>query len=166
MALAQRACEIAPHDPIALGILGGFCGDMGDHVQAVALHERATEVSQRAANCLVSHGNALLAAGRVEEALALADEVIEQLPEQAHLRAWRSLILWRLGSLEEAINAIEQAIALDPHQPRYFRTLERYREANERTGGEGALGRLLRFARRSARTTRFIRPVLLMRSAR
>ncbi|WP_312782925.1 tetratricopeptide repeat protein [Brevundimonas sp.] len=166
MALARRACEIAPNDPIALGVLGRYCGDAGDHEQAVALHERATEVSQRAANCLVSHGNALVAAGRLEEALALADEVIEQLPEQAHLRAWRSLILWQLGSVDPAINAIEEAIALDPHQPRYLHTLERYRERDERTGGDGAFGRLLRFVRRSARTTRASGPARLLRSAR
>lgn len=166
MALARRACEIAPNDPIALGVLGGYCADIGDHDQAVALHERATEVSQRAPNCLVSHGNALVAAGRLDEALVLADEVIEQLPEQAHLRAWRSLILWRLGSVELAVDAINQAIALDPHQSGYFSTLERYREAVARTGGDGALGRLLRFVRRSARTTRAHAPISLLRSAR
>lgn len=166
MALARRACDTAPNDPIALGVLGKYCGDAGDHDQAVALHERATEISQRAPNCLVSHGNALLAAGRVDEALVLADEVIVQLPEQAHLRAWRSLILWQLGSAEQAIHAIEQAIALDPHQPGYFQTLERYREADERAGGDGAFGRLLRFVRRSARTTRASGPARLLRSAR
>ncbi len=165
MALAQRACEISPHDPIALGVLGGYCGNAGDHDQAVALHERATEVSQRAPNCLVSHGNALIAAGRVEEALVLADEVIEQLPEQAHLRAWRSLIFWRLGSVEEAIIAMEQAIALDPHHPNYSSTLLRYRESVERTGGDGVFGRLLRFVRRNART-RSIMPAASARSAR
>lgn len=166
MALAQRACDISPNDPIALAILGGYFGDAGDHDQAVALHERATDVSQRAPNCLVSHGNALLAAGRVEEALPLALEVIAQLPEQAHLRAWHSLILWRLGAGEEAVAAIEQAIVLDPHHENYRRTLESYRAGVELSGGDGALGRLVRFVRRSARTARFSGPSVSARSAR
>ena len=164
MALAQRACEIAPNDPISLGVLGGYCGAVGDHDQAVALHERATDVSQRASNCLVSYGNALLAAGRVEEALPLALEVIGQLPEQAHLRAWHSLMLWRLGAVEEAIAAIEQAIVLDPHQASYRRTLERYREGVE-SSAEGALSQLLRLVRRRVRTMRSTIPTLTARRA-
>ena len=163
MALAQRACEIAPYDPIALNILGDWLAAAGDHDQAVALHERATDVSQRAPNCLVSHGNALVAAGRVEDALGLADEVIEQLPEQAHLRAWRSTMLRRLGDVEEAIAAIEQAITLDPHHAGYRRTLAHYRE-EVGSPAERALGRWQRFFRRRVRAMCANLPALSARS--
>lgn len=135
--IAALALERAPHNPMALTALAAYLTRAGEHDRAIVLHERATELGFRAANYLVPHANALVAAGKTEEALQLVDEVLDQLPTAAHLRYWQGAILWQTGSSDAAIAAVERAIALDPFEIRYRNTLDRFR--SEHGGGVGRL---------------------------
>ncbi|MGO4409339.1 MULTISPECIES: tetratricopeptide repeat protein [unclassified Brevundimonas] len=147
-ALATLAVERAPHSPMALTALAACLGLAGEHDEAVALHERATELGLRAANHLVPHANGLIAAGRVEEALPLVEEAVDKLPTAAHLRYWHGLILWRAGKTEAAVAALEMAVLLDPHPPSYRELLDTCRTNLEPTVEVRKLARILRFVRR------------------
>ncbi|WP_313102403.1 tetratricopeptide repeat protein [Brevundimonas sp.] len=146
--LAMRAVDRAPHSPLALTSLAHCLGRMEEHDQAIALYAQATELGQRSANYLVPYANGLIAAGRLEEALDLAVEAVEELPAAAHLRYWLGTIFSRLGRGEEAAAALEAAVALDPHQPVYRQLLEECRPRLDE-GPEGLkFSHILRFVRR------------------
>lgn len=144
--IAALAVERAPHNPMALTALAAYLTRAGEHDEAIALHERATELGFRAANYLVPHANALAAAGQIEAALPLVDEVVSQLPKAAHLRYWQGSVLWQAGSSDAAIAAIERAVALDPFEGRYRCTLDRFRSEKA-----GPMGRLVYLMRRGLR---------------
>lgn len=73
----------------------------------------------------------LIAAGRLDDALAALDDALRQgassaalrpsgddnAPQDSTLLFLRGKVLWRLGRKGEAISAYEAATALDPHGP-------------------------------------------------
>lgn len=149
-ALAARAENQAPHSPLAVSALATCLGRGGDHEAAIARHERATELGERAANFLVPHANGLIAADRVEEALPLALEAVDKLPTAAHLRFWLGGILRRLDRLDEAVSALELAVLLDPHHPAYRAFLDECRDGQAPAPEGRKLAQILRFVRRRA----------------
>lgn len=125
--IASLALKRAPHNPMALTALAAYLTRAGEHDQAIALHERATEAGFRAVNYLVPHVDALIAAERIEQALTLAEEAVDRLPRAAHLRYWQGGILWRAGLTDAAIAAVERAVALAPFESPYRNTLRHFR---------------------------------------
>jgi tetratricopeptide (TPR) repeat protein len=146
--LATRAVDHAPHSPLALTSLAQCLGRMEKHDQAIALYARATELGRRSANYLVPYANGLIAAGRLEEALELAVEAVEKLPAAAHLKYWLGTIFRRLARGEEAAEAFEAAVALDPHQPIYRQLLEECRPRSDESPEGSKFSHILRFVRR------------------
>ena len=136
---------------MAVSALATCLGRGGDHEAAIARHERATELGERAANFLVPHANGLIAADRVEEALPLALEAVDKLLSAAHLRFWLGGILRRLDRLDEAVSALESAVLLDPRSPGlsgFSGTACRDVQAPAPEGRK--LAQILRFVRRRA----------------
>lgn len=57
-----------------------------------------------------------LAAERAEEALAIADAMVEREPENHLSHSYRGLVLEKMGNLEEAVSAYRQALGLYPEE--------------------------------------------------
>lgn len=125
--LARMANVIAPANPIALMTLASLLSRNGDHEQAIAIYETLSTVTERAPNYLVPHAQALVDAGKLDEARALAQEVVAASPETANLWAWSGHIEWQCGETDLAISSIERAVELHPAQADYRSLLACYR---------------------------------------
>lgn len=130
--LAARALARSPDNAVAMLTLAARLTAIGEHDEAIALHEKATTVGQRSVVYLTPHAIALMNAGRMAEALALTTESVEQLPLAAHLWNLHSHAYSLVGDAEGAITAMARAAELDPYEPHYTTTLARLRA--ERAG--------------------------------
>lgn len=149
--LAQRACALAPANPIALSTLAALQSRAGDQAQALASYSILSDVTDRAPNYLVLHAQALVDAGRLDDARLLAREVVIAQPDAANLWAWLAHIEWRLGAHDAAMAAIDQAIRLFPTQIEYQAQREQYlicRPAVREAPPKRGLARVLRAAKR------------------
>ena len=124
--LARRAVKMSPSSPLAGLAFARLLSAEGQHDDAIERLEGIVASTSRAPVYLVSYVDALVAAGRSEEARPHAREAVEALPHQAHLHAWEGALLQGLGDQQAAVEAMERAIALDP-RPQYCRQLEKYR---------------------------------------
>ncbi len=117
--LARLACEIAPDDPNALSALAERLSLDGQHDQALALFERSLSSAGRLSSLLIPYANGLIAAGRPDEAHAIATEVLREMPNLAYLWAWYAHICWLNDAPREARSAIRTAISLNPTHVAY-----------------------------------------------
>lgn len=150
VALARRALDIAPKNPLSMNVLASHLTQLGRHEEAIALHESAVDASSRDANYLVSLANALVASGRPTEAVEIAREVVGRLPNSAHVRSWLGFVYWNAGERPQAITAMERALILHPGYEAYQATLQHYRdvETREPLRQQRGIGRLLKVLRR------------------
>lgn len=128
--LAQRAVNITPSSPLSGLALARLLSVEGRHDEAIEKLERIVTSTNRAPIYLMSYVDALVAAGRFEEARPHAREAVEAFSHQAHLHVWEGALLKSLGETRAAVEAVERAIALDP-QPQYYELLEAYRDGAE-----------------------------------
>lgn len=126
LALARKALELAPTNPLAMIALADRLGRSGRHDEALALYEAATAASKRDATYLVAHADGLLAAGRLADAVLITEEVVGKLPNAAHLRSWQAFMLWTAGRRAQAVVAAEKAVMLHPSSEAYRSALEHY----------------------------------------
>lgn len=156
--LAQRAVKIGPSSPLASLALARLLSAEGRHDDAIKRLEGIVTSTNRAPVYLISYVDALVAAGRFDEARPYAREAVEALSHQAHLHAWEGALLQRLGEAREAVEAVERAIALDP-RPQYFQLLETYRDDAEANGlsQRNAAGRASRMLARLGTAIRGVR---------
>ena len=152
--LAERAVNTPPSSPLAGLALARLLSAEGRHDDAIEKLERIVALTNRAPTYLVSYVDALVAAGRFEEARPHAREAVEALSHQAHLPAWEGALLKHLGEDRAAVEAVERAVALDP-QVQYRRLLEAYRG-----GAEADDLSQRRAARWASRVLARIRPVM------
>ncbi|KQS46264.1 hypothetical protein ASG20_18125 [Sphingomonas sp. Leaf198] len=142
--LAERQPDVRPRTALALARAGHAArpGSMlgmlslartltrtGNHLEAVTLHRELAMHTERMPLYLVPFADALWLAGARGEALAIAREVVDALPAQAHLRNWRATMLWKNGERSAAIGQQKQAVALNPKNSRYRRKFYLYRIA-------------------------------------
>lgn len=150
LALAKRALERSPDSVIALGSYASKLTKLGRHEEAVRLHVRAVDLSQRDHNALVHYANALVAADCIDEATVIADEVIKKVPYIALLREWQATIFEKNGDWEQALASIGEAIRLDPDNPvlqvykkKYTAKIERLRSSKVKRFIKNKVKRLL-----------------------
>lgn len=86
--------------------LAAACG--GKQTPAAAAPEVTTPQKIRMAQSYLN-------AGRINDALALLEETIEQEPDNAYLRNFRGQVLLFAGRYDEAVEALLGALRLDPH---------------------------------------------------
>lgn len=123
--LFERVVERAPD------IADGYAGLALTHALA-AIHrvtqtsgeavDRALDLAQEAMRLApgsefssIAMTRALEAAGRLEEAIAILDDLLTTTPSSAEAHAQLGLLLIWSGRAEEAIKHVEQAIRLNPH---------------------------------------------------
>ncbi len=127
LALARRAVEAGPTSPSALLSLGKLLSRMGRHDEALAVHKRLAEVTDRFVNYMIPYGDALFAAGDTQGACAVAREVVAAMPNVAHIQNWAGFMLWNAGFHNEAREAVKAAVRLHPSNAQYQKLLTTYR---------------------------------------
>jgi len=112
--LAEQAVAHQPHGPMGHYYLAKLMTRAGRHAEAVAIHARVAEMTDRAAMYLPEHAEALAAAGDLEGAVAVATETAIKFPDAGHIHDWLAHLLWRVGDRERALQAARRAVAVDP----------------------------------------------------
>ncbi|MET0269166.1 MAG: tetratricopeptide repeat protein, partial [Sphingomonas sp.] len=115
----------------------------GQHDEALHFHERVRESAGRIASYALPYSDALLRAGRPDDALVIAREVVADHPNMAHAQAWLGRLLLARGDLREAIVHAEAARRSASHWL-YRRTLWQYRWMLARHRVSLAIGRMTR----------------------
>ena len=130
IALARHACAVRPGETLGMLSLARVLTRAGEHGEAIALHREIVALAQRLSIYLVPFAEALIAAGEHSEGISVSKEVVDASPDVAHLRNWRSVMLWKQGKQLEAIEEQTRATTLDPNNRRYRRRLRIYRVTN------------------------------------
>lgn len=112
--LLQDALRIERNNPYANHLAGVIAARQGDHVEA--LKRIAVAVRHRPGEpvFLNSYGNALLLAGRPEEARDAYRQAIEHKPDYVEACTNLGNTLKQLGQIEEAEGCFRRALDLDP----------------------------------------------------
>lgn len=127
IALGRKAVAAQPQALLGRLSLGRVLSAAGQHDEAVAVLRDLVAVSGRIDAYLVPYANALLAAGDAEAATEIAREVAAAQPDTGHLRHWHAWLLWQSGRYHEAIEEQHAAIACEPGNTLYRKTLNAYR---------------------------------------
>ena len=134
LALARRAVAASPSNHHARLNLARLLLRNGEEVEAIELFEGLVRDSDRALTYLVDYGQALATVGRPAEARAIADEVMAQAAEVAHLNGWAARMCWLNGDTDAARDLIRHAVRLDPTNPAYLRVAADYHLGRRASG--------------------------------
>lgn len=127
LSLARTAHALSPTNLVTVTALADVLIRGGDHDEALSLLAEASEGTAKDDLHLAHHyASALSRSGRHAEAVQIARKATAAAPHLAHLHAWESGILWASSATDEALEAIDRAIALDPRTPLYAKTRKRY----------------------------------------
>lgn len=115
---AARAYEAvvarAPQDVESWNNLGNARSALGDHEGAIAALERAVALDRLAAPARLNLANALRAAGRLGDAERVLRDAARTFPGDVHVPETLYALLKIDGRDDEALGAIEEAVARDP----------------------------------------------------
>jgi len=114
LAIAERALQLAPEAPSALGARAIVFARLKKWPQALADYERLLQLEPENAEALFGRATVLNELGRSMEALAAFDEGLQLQPRHAGAMHERALALAALGRYEEAIRGFEEAAEADP----------------------------------------------------
>lgn len=145
---AERLCRmVLDTDPeffAALNLLGIIAAQSGHPADAADLLGRAAAVEPQNPGALFNYGNILRDIGRLDEALAAFDRVLELRNDIPEAHAARGLTLHLLGRYDEAIRSDDHAIRLrqDFVEAHFHRALS-LRAAGDLTGAVAAYDRVV-----------------------
>jgi adenylate cyclase len=115
MRAARRAVELSPSDPESLMSLAKAQVRFGGYAEAVASAERARRLHPLAPQYYpYIHGQALYAAGRLEEADQVLADCLLRVPAERNCLRIRVATLVRLERVAEARTEVARLIAVDP----------------------------------------------------
>ena len=104
----RRALELSPSDADAYNLYGRLCAGLGRYDDAIVMLQRAQELDPLAHR--VDIATALLRAGRYEQALARAEEVVELDASQDRAQATVGWAHFLIGREAEGLAELEQAV--------------------------------------------------------
>ncbi|HTI82644.1 MAG TPA: tetratricopeptide repeat protein [Acetobacteraceae bacterium] len=113
-ALYHGVIAAEPGNGQALYLHGLLLLETGRAGEAVTHLRRAVEVGRGDVITLVNLGRALLADGRPDETLRVADQVLSVSPDHAEAAFLRGTALNALGDADRAVEALQVAIAREP----------------------------------------------------
>lgn len=115
MQAARRAVELNPNDPDSLMALAKAQVRFGDYADAVANAERARRLHPLAPEYYTYvHGQALYAAGRLDEADAVLNECLMRAPQEQDCLLIRTALQIGSGELDEAQATMARLVAANP----------------------------------------------------
>ena len=128
----RRALDIEPDSAEALNNLGVSLQEDGHLEQAVISYRKASALAPDDKQIQVKICDALLSLGRADEALALADQVLDQRPGQTGALAVRTVALTETGADQEAAELLDfdllvRQVRLQP--PDSFVSLKAFNQA-------------------------------------
>jgi len=129
--IARHNSEQAPGNAYALSIFAKHLSVAGEHDAALDAYRNLLDIHGRSAIYMIDYGIALMAAGRVSEAIPVAREIVTALPHQAHLHAWAGYVFWSAGNHEDAQKSVSAAMALDPSNHAYREMLAKYAKSDK-----------------------------------
>lgn len=138
LALAKRAVEIKPTHVDALHCLADCLCSQNDGDAAMHYYEAALAASNSGLAGLVPLAEALSRSQKHDLAMRLVREAsrLPETQEMAHIHAWHGMLAWKAGHEEEAVAAVNRALALHPTEPTYKDLLSLYTESNQNTLGK------------------------------
>ena len=138
LAIARHAVQVSPASYHAQASLSQLLIKEGRHDEALKVLDTLVQSSGRTLGYVIDYGEALLVAGRLSEALPIAEEVAARADGLAHLYAWCAYVHWMNGRAGKARSLIRKAARLDPGEDFYRRTVIDYHLGARRTdGGQG-----------------------------
>lgn len=120
----NRALEADPGNVRALGHLGNMYLEEQRYDLAATVFARAVEMRPNQPRLRQGYITALFALGHYEAGLVQTDALLAMEPGKASHRAMAGLLWLGLGRVDEARQALEQAVELDPGEAAYRRALE------------------------------------------
>ena len=111
--LAIEMIKLDVQDPVPYCLLGTIAAEYGNHIKALELFERATQLGPQNPYFHAYHGQGLTILGRQQEAKAAADRASRQPINDAHLADTIGVIYSRTGFHESAVPFFEKAVALN-----------------------------------------------------
>lgn len=121
--LCRRILDQSPSQPQALRLLAYIATKSHRLDIAIQCLLRCAAVLPEDADLRLDLGNALLAAGRTEEAAAAYRAAIQFNPQNPAAEGNLGIALCELGQLNEAIAHLQSAVALDPTRPEFLNNL-------------------------------------------
>lgn len=110
----RNAAEVAPADPFVQTVLGDVLSAAGEHEEAIAAYRKALEADGQAAEARLGLIRALRRAEKPQDALAEAQALAEQLPDNPVVWSDHGGVLADLGKTADAVASFDKAIALSP----------------------------------------------------
>lgn len=127
--LARKASALHPGNGHALTSLARALHNRGLYDEAIEVHLQLAAASGRKHDYMVPFADTLTAAGRLQDASDIAEEVVGSIPDLARLQAWAARAHLRAGRVPLARSAAEAAVALDPSEEDYHRLADEVRLA-------------------------------------
>jgi tetratricopeptide (TPR) repeat protein len=121
----EAAVSLAPHDPELVAALAQLASRLGMHDHAVGLWAHLAQTDPDGAETSLGHARALIAAGRISDAIDRLKSALLLAPDDAGLWATLGLALTYAGRAGEALTFADEAVRLAPSlaEPLYNRGL-------------------------------------------
>jgi len=140
----RRALELNPNYAIARADFAWSLSYLGQHEAAIAQARMASELDPLSLPVAVALGEALIGAGRLDEAIDKLGGVLEMDPHFVRAHSVLALAYEKKGMLAEAIAANEKAVELSGEYLEYRVRLSRVRAlAGDRSAAAGMLDELM-----------------------
>jgi eukaryotic-like serine/threonine-protein kinase len=117
----NRALALRPGHADVYDLYGRMCTALERFDEGVAMQRRARELDPLAHP--TDYANALLRAGRYDEAIAAARTVVENDPESDRGQATLGWAYLKQGQVAEGLAHLERAVALSPESPQWLAQL-------------------------------------------
>jgi TolB-like protein/regulator of sirC expression with transglutaminase-like and TPR domain len=102
LAFSQKAVELSPNDPIALGWQGNSYFFMVDYPRAIDAYEKAIAIDPLSISALRELGDIYASAGNAEKALAYYRRVLELSPNSARVHGRIASVYLQQNDLDQA----------------------------------------------------------------
>jgi tetratricopeptide (TPR) repeat protein len=112
-----RAAKINPYDSAVQARIAQAETESGRRDEAVAALTRAVEINPNSIGLQQACARAMIEDGRYADAYAHYQKVLEKFPRDADSLVNYGLLAARLGQQEEALDAWEQSVDVNPNQP-------------------------------------------------
>jgi len=116
--LVREAVEVAPTNPRAWYLKGLLSDSLGDLSGALADFEKAADILPAYLPAQIGRIGVLMRLNRLDQALAVADEVRETYPNDPRSHYLEAVVQTRLGNDKEAEKALKEAQSLISRFPR------------------------------------------------
>jgi tetratricopeptide (TPR) repeat protein len=127
VALARLGVALAPDHPLPLHLLAVALTNAGAHDEALPIHRRIVEEMERRPVYVLAYADALLAAGKRAEAVAMVRASVAAAPDIAWFHRCLAYVLYVHGDLTEALASARRAAMLDPANRDYRKTVRKLR---------------------------------------